>query len=59
MPLPIELPQPRQDEKQASRAADERALADGSMSREDLARKNVFLSADRFEIDFERAVPLR
>jgi len=52
-------PVERAREKQASREADARAIAEGRMSPDDLARKNVFLSAERFEIDFDRAVPLR
>lgn len=49
----------RQREKQASREADAKALAEGRITQEELARKNVFLSAERFDIDFDSAVPLR
>ena len=59
LPAPTSSDASRQAEKQASRDADAWALASGSMSREDLARKNVFLSASRFDIDFDSAVPLR
>lgn len=49
----------RAEEKRLSREADAAALAEGRTTREELARKNVFLSAERFDIDFENAVPLK
>lgn len=49
----------RAAEKQASREEDERRLAEGELTREELGRKNSFLLASEFEIDFESAVPLK
>jgi hypothetical protein len=49
----------RAREKQASRDADDAAIASGSISREDLGRRNAFARADRIEIDLLRAVPFR
>lgn len=45
--------------KRRARDADAAALASGALTRQELAAKNVFLSASRFDIDFDSAVPLR
>jgi hypothetical protein len=58
-PRPLDEREIRVLQKQASRDADAAALASGSMSRDELAAKNVFLRARRFEVDFDSAVPLR
>jgi hypothetical protein len=56
---PAHAPKERAREKQASREEDAGAVASGLRSREEIASKNVFVSASRFEIDFSRAVPLK
>ena len=50
-------PEERAREKQASRDADERALAAGA-SAEDIDAKNAFLTADRTIIHWDRSRPL-
>jgi hypothetical protein len=42
-------------EKQASREADARAVADGSKSREQLAAENRVLNGRRWRVDFRSA----
>lgn len=49
----------RAAEKQAARERDAQALQDGTLTREELGRKNSFLRAEEWDIDFENAVPLR
>ena len=51
-------PAEREREKQASRDADEKALIDGTMTVEEIERKNAFLTADRVIIHWDRSRPL-
>lgn len=48
-------PAERAREKQASRDADEKALADGTMTVEEIERKNSFLTADRVIIHWDKS----
>jgi hypothetical protein len=58
-PIQLGVFEARQQEKQLSRLADARAVESGALSREELGLKNSFLSAARFDVDFESAIPLR
>jgi hypothetical protein len=51
-------PKTREQEKQASRDADEKALIDGTMTVEEIERKNSFLTADRVIIHWDRNRPI-
>jgi hypothetical protein len=59
MALPIYSPDERAREKQASRDEDERRLAAGEVSREQLRRENGRFAFPEVMIDFAAAVPLR
>jgi len=45
-------------EKQASRDEDARQLASGEITRDELWKRNTFLSAEHFKIDLRRAKKL-
>jgi hypothetical protein len=44
----------REDQKQRSREADERALATGEKTREDLWRENSFIPPGKMRVDYKR-----